>query len=89
MPVKMLTLFNLAIRFLSEQCGATIVLCSATQPELKDAAHPLPVQPQEIVPWDAELWAAFRRTELHGLPDRRLEELPELIREKMEETVKQ
>lgn len=85
-PVKMLTLFNLAIRFLSEQCGATIVLCSATQPELKDAAHPLPVQPQEIVPWDAELWAAFRRTELHGLPDRRLEELPELIREKMEET---
>ena len=33
-PVKMLTLFNLAIRFLSEQCGATIVLCSATQPEL-------------------------------------------------------
>lgn len=52
-PVKMLTLFNLALRFLSEQCGATIVLCSATQPELKDAAHPLPVQPQEIVPWDA------------------------------------
>ena len=45
-PVKMLTLFNLALRFLSEQCGATIVLCSATQPELKDAAHPLPVQPQ-------------------------------------------
>ena len=34
-PVKMLTLFNLALRFLSEQCGATIVLCSATQPELK------------------------------------------------------
>lgn len=30
-PGKMLTLFNLAVNFLSEICGATIVLCSATQ----------------------------------------------------------
>ena len=29
-PGKMLTLFNLAVNFLSEVCGATIVLCSAT-----------------------------------------------------------
>lgn len=31
-PGKMLTLFNLAVNFLSEVCGATIVLCSAPSP---------------------------------------------------------
>lgn len=39
-PGKMLTLFNLAVNFLSEICGATIVLCSATQPCLEAADHP-------------------------------------------------
>ena len=39
-PGKMLTLFNLAVNFLSEVCGATIVLCSATQPCLEAADHP-------------------------------------------------
>lgn len=33
-PVKMLALFNLALNFLSQFCGATVVLCSATQPTL-------------------------------------------------------
>ena len=83
-PAKMLTLFNLAIQFLSEQCGATVVLCSATQPELECAAHPLREKPEEMVPRDEALWAAFRRTELCRLPDRRLEELPEWISEQME-----
>lgn len=83
-PVKMLTLFNLAIQFLSEQCGATVVLCSATQPELEGAKHPLRRKPEEIVPRDAALWAAFRRTELRRIPDRRLEELPDLIRAQMD-----
>ena len=83
-PVKMLTLFNLAIQFLSEQCGATVVLCSATQPELEGADHPLRRKPEEIVPRDAALWAAFRRTELRRASDRRLEELPDLIRAEMD-----
>ena len=86
-PAKMLTLFNLAIQFLSEQCAATVVLCSATQPELECAAHPLREKPEEMVPRDEALWVAFRRTELVRLPDRRLEELPEWIGEQME-TVK-
>ena len=75
----LLTLFNLAVQFLSEQCAATVVLCSATQPELECAAHPLREKPEEMVPRDETLWAAFHRTELIRLPDRRLEELPEWI----------
>lgn len=83
-PVKLLSLFNLAIQFLSEQCGATVVLCSATQPCLEQAAHPLRHAPEDIVPYDAALWAAFRRTELQQLGGRRLDELPELIRAQMD-----
>lgn len=78
-PAKMLTLFNLAIEFLSKQCGATIVLCSATQPELECADHPLRQSPADIVPSSAALRAAFRRTELLSVHGRRLDELPELI----------
>ena len=85
-PVKLLSLFNLAIQFLSEQCRATIVLCSATQPCLEQAEHPLRRTPEDIVPYDETLWAAFRRTELQQSGGRRLDELPELIRAQMEMT---
>lgn len=85
-PVKLLSLFNLAIQFLSEQCRATIVLCSATQPCLEQAKHPLRRAPEDIVPYDEALWAAFRRTELQRIGSRRLDELPDLIRAQMETT---
>lgn len=49
-PSKMLTLFNLAVNFLSDICGATVVLCSATQPCLNAAAHPLIAEPKDMVP---------------------------------------
>ena len=83
-PVRLLSLFNLAIQFLNEQCRATIVLCSATQPCLERAEHPLRYVPEDIVPYDEALWAAFRRTELLPEGSRRLDELPELIRTQME-----
>lgn len=85
-PAKMLTLFNLAVQFLSEQCGATILLCSATQPELEGAAHPLRKPPEEIVPREEEIWAAFRRTAPFRIPDHRLEALPDFIRTQMKLT---
>lgn len=85
-PPKMLTLFNLAIRFLAEQCGATIVLCSATQPAFEKANHPLPMIPEDIVPYNAELWQAFRRTEILALPDIRESSLPNQVFQLMEES---
>lgn len=85
-PSKLLTMFNLSIRFLSEQCGATVVLCSATQPCLEGADHPLPQTPRDIVPYDAALWAVFSRTEIFHLDAVRQEQLPGLVRELMEGT---
>ncbi|MGM9647312.1 MAG: CRISPR-associated helicase Cas3' [Eubacteriales bacterium] len=78
-PNNLLTLFNLAVNFLSEVCGATIVLCSATQPSLETVAHPLSRTPQDIVPWDQQLWNVFKRTQIQDEGQYRLEELPQLI----------
>lgn len=67
-PRKMLSQFNLALNFLAKFCGATVVLCSATQPCLDQADHGLQYAKQpELVPYDEALWRVFRRTELIDL----------------------
>lgn len=78
-PNKMLTLFNLAVNFLSEICGATIVLCSATQPSLEIVQHPLKCTPPEMVPWQEELWSVFKRTEMQNAGQYRLDQIPQLV----------
>ena len=65
-PTKMLTLFNLAINFLSTVCDADILLCSATQPCLEKTNHQLLVSPDEAVPsykWN-DYRKIFRRTDI-------------------------
>lgn len=84
-PTKMLTLFNLAIRFLTEICGATVVLCSATQPCLEQAAHPLEHAPEALVAYDEALWEPFRRTKIEPIGGFRQAELPGLIRQLMQQ----
>ena len=69
-PGKMLTLFNLAVNFLSEVCGATIVLCSATQPCLEAADHPLHRQPVDLVPQQKALWDVFKLSLIHILTEK-------------------
>lgn len=85
-PNRMLTLFNLAINFLSKVCGATVVLCSATQPCLEQAEHPITVPLRDIVPYDSDLWAAFRRTTVLDVGTCRLEEIPDFVLNKLETT---
>ena len=80
-PGKMLTLFNLAVNFLSEVCGATIVLCSATQPCLEAADHPLHRQPVDLVPQQKALWDVFKRTDIQNAGCAKLEEFPQIITE--------
>lgn len=83
-PTKMLTLFNLAVNFLTELCGATVVLCSATQPALKSTAHPLVSDLPAMVPYDRELWKAFRRTQIQNAGKLRLEDIPGFALETLE-----
>lgn len=78
-PGHMLSMFNLTINYLSEICGVTFVLCSATQPYFEGADHPLLRIPTEIVPYSERLWKPFERTEIIEVPGRKLDDMPEFI----------
>lgn len=84
-PEKLLTLFNLAMNFLSRVCGATIVLCSATYPELENVTHPLCQIPIDMVPYDRKLWEVFKRTEIQNAGHMRLEEMLQMISDVLED----
>lgn len=84
-PNNLLTLFDLAVNFLVTVCGATVVLCSATQPCLEAAAHPLQNADRQIVPYDTALWSAFRRTQIIDSTGRRLDEIPEFSLQVLED----
>lgn len=67
LPPKMLSMFNCAVNFLTRCCGATIVLCSATQPAFDSPAVQRRMLPstrlisKELFEQYAPL---FRRTEI-------------------------
>ena len=79
-PPRMLTLFNLAMNFLAGVCGATVVLCSATQPCLEKAVHPMEGALEELVPFDQTLWATFQRTRLVDAGAFALQRIPDFAR---------
>ena len=84
-PSRMLTLFNLALEFLSGVCGVTILLCSATQPCLERAKHPIRTCTEDVVPYDAKLWTPFCRTVITDAGSKTLEEISVFARESMRE----
>lgn len=86
-PLRMLTVFNLAMNFLSQVCGTTIILCSATQPCFEKAIHPILGEKKQLVPFDQKLWEVFQRTKLCYDDDpMKLEKIPDYIRSKLEDT---
>lgn len=67
-PIRTVHMFNLAIRFLVQSCGATVILCTATQP-LLDKVEPiqraLSIKPeQKIIPYEKELFQQLKRVEV-------------------------
>ncbi len=84
-PTHLLSLFQLAVNFLAAGCGATVVLCSATQPCSEATAHPITVEQREMVPHDPLLWQVFQRTRVVDAGGVTLDELPSLIDETLED----
>lgn len=84
-PPKMLTLFNLAVDFLAQVCGTTVLLCSATQPCLEKTAHPLRSPALDVVPYNKELWEPFRRTVITDAGGKTLEEIVEFAADSLAE----
>lgn len=83
-PSKMLSLFSLAVNFLAEICGATVVLCSATQPCTEQIEHPLHNPIPEIVPYEPALWEVFRRTDIRDARTMPLEQIADFALNKLE-----
>lgn len=83
-PSKMLTLFSLAINFLAEICGATVVLCSATQPCMEQIEHPLHMPIPDLIPYTPDLWNIFQRTEIQNVGTLSLEQIADLALERLE-----
>ena len=84
-PPRMLTLFNLAVDFLAEICGATILLCSATQPCLEKTDHPIQSRILDVIPFDPILWEPFRRTVITDAGGKILEEIAEFAADQLED----
>lgn len=76
-PSKMLSLFSLAVNFLAEICGATVVLCSATQPCTEQIEHPIHSPIPDIVPYHPSVWEVFRRTDIQSIGTMSLEQISE------------
>lgn len=77
-PPNMLTLFNLTCNFLAYICGATIVMCSATQPCFEKVSHSLILKEDcDIIPYNEAIWSVFKRTEILNAGKLRLDEIPD------------
>lgn len=83
-PGKMLSMFSLAVNFLSELCGATVVLCSATQPCMERIPHPLHAPIPDLVPYSAGLWKVFQRTDIQDAGEMSLEGIAQFALERLE-----
>lgn len=83
-PSKMLSMFSLAVNFLSEICGAVVVLCSATQPCMEHIPHPLHTPVPDLVPYSAGLWRVFQRTDIRDAGGMSLEGIAQFALERLE-----
>ena len=93
LPIRCVHLFNVAIRFLIQGCGATVVLCTATQP-LLDKVTPIQralriKSEQQMVPDVGALFKDLKRVEIF---DRRKiggwtdSEVKELVADELKKT---
>ena len=69
LPIKTIHLFNNAIHFLTQHCGSTALLCTATMPLLdkvdaEKGALPQLDQETSIIPNKNQLFKALKRTEI-------------------------
>lgn len=64
-PVKCIALFNASVNFLNNYCDSSIVLCTATQPALKDVEHNLMIgKDTEMISRIDDVNEAFKRVEV-------------------------
>lgn len=66
MPIKCVHTFNQMINFLNAVCNANIILCTATQPALGEAEHPVCYSEPKCMIKEVESWFYwFDRVKIH------------------------
>jgi len=90
-PIKTIHMLNVALRFLAHDCGATVVLCTATQPPLEkiEAEHRALTLSADshIMPNEKELFERLKRVEVHDCRRKEgwsVEEVADLAGQQME-----
>lgn len=70
LPIKQIALFNSLINFLTNVCGCTCVLCTATQPLLGETKKPVyparMAEPAALVELPREAGAVFKRVQVEA-----------------------
>ena len=89
-PVKCMELFNLAVNFLTQFCGTTVVLCSATQPTLAPIKENNICECIEMAGRPEKYANAFKRTDIKDATElypggMEIEDLSEFVKEKTEQ----
>ena len=85
-PTNMISLFNMAVNYLSQVCSSTIILCSATQPYLEKTKHPLRHIKGDIGRGAKIDWDVFERTKIERGKSARTDELHQSIEDWMKST---
>ena len=87
-PTNMLSLFNLTINYLSRIMGATVILCSATQPCLESIPHQLHLSDSSMISKQdyARYRQIFKRTEIIDGGSKNLDEIPVFAEEILDST---
>lgn len=86
LPIKCTHMFDDAINFLTKICGATVVLCTATQPKLGELKRPVMfAEDRELVEITPEIFTVFKRVDIkteYAMKPRSAEEITDVIFEK-------
>lgn len=87
LPIKVYSMFNLTMNFLSNYCGATIVLCSATIPSFEKAKYQMKISDKKMINKDIlnETKNVFKRTDIKEWDnDVFIDDIPSILIAKLE-----
>lgn len=82
LPVKVYSMFNLAVNFLSKYCSTTVILCSATLPSFEKTNYKMDVSDKSMISASLlnETRTIFKRTEIKKWNEELiLEEVPDIL----------
>lgn len=87
LPLRSINLFNETVSFLSQVLGATILLCSATQPLLSNTQRQnlLMNKDCQLIEETEQDFAALKRTQVVQVPERSMLEFAEFVYDRAKE----